>query len=138
VYRLPNGDLHGVAAVIDKDRTSCLLAQCIGADALIMLTDIDGVYIDFKKPTQRKLDTIDVTKFTDTQQKSLLEQLPAGSMRPKMESALLFAKTTLNPNAFSAIGRMEDLNAILDGACHVYETAMTYWPWSSNIYTQRE
>lgn len=133
VAMLPNGHLQGVAAVIDKDRTSALLAgliciyfvlpffllkcafqECVGADALIMLTDIDSVYVDFKKPTQKKLDVVDASTLPSKEEAWILEQLPAGSMRPKFEAALQFARAA-GGAAWSSIGRMEDLPEILDG-----------------------
>ena len=114
VTMMPNGHLEGVAAVIDKDRTSALLAECIGADALIMLTDIDSVYVDFKKPTQKKLGVVDASSLPGKEEAWILDQLPVGSMRPKFEAALQFVRAA-GGSAWSSIGRMEDLPEILDG-----------------------
>ena len=47
VVRRPDGRLEGADAVIDKDRTSALLAGTLGADALVLLTDVEGVFRDF-------------------------------------------------------------------------------------------
>lgn len=57
VVETPNG-LKGVAAVIDKDRSSALLAESIGADMLIILTAVDRVCINFNKPDQKELPTM--------------------------------------------------------------------------------
>ena len=58
-------DKHG----FHRDRTAALLSESLGADALVILTDIDGVYVDFNKPTQRKLDTIDAETISRSEEK---------------------------------------------------------------------
>lgn len=81
------GDLEGRAAVIDKDLASCLLAKNLQADLFIISTGVDKVAVDFKKPTQRFLDTLTVAEA----KKYLAEgQFPAGSMGPKIEAAIDF------------------------------------------------
>lgn len=55
VVRRADGSLVGVQAVIDKDRTAGLLAQEIGADALLLLTDVDAVYFDWGMPSQKAI-----------------------------------------------------------------------------------
>ncbi len=99
------GDLAGVEAVIDKDRAAALLAEQLGADALLMLTDVDAVYEGWGTPGQRPIrhvgpDRIDAAAF------------PAGSMRPKVEAACLFSST---PGRIAGIGRLEDAAALLEG-----------------------
>jgi carbamate kinase len=81
------GDLEGRPAVIDKDLASCLLAKNLQADLFIISTGVDKVAVDFKKPTQRYLDTLTVAEA----KKYLAEgQFPAGSMGPKIEAAIDF------------------------------------------------
>lgn len=109
-----SGLLQGIAAVIDKDRTAALLAESVGADALIMLTDVDCIYKDFGKPTQHKVPLFEAGTRTPQEEKELLDQLPAGSMRPKFEAALQFARKS-GGDGWAAIGRMEDLPLILEG-----------------------
>lgn len=84
-----NGDLHGVEAVIDKDRASALLASQLGMDIFAISTDTDYVYLDYKKPTQRAL-----TEVTAWELEAYLQagQFPPGNMGPKVESALHFLK----------------------------------------------
>ncbi len=81
------GELEGRAAVIDKDLASCLLAKNLKADLFIISTGVDKVAIDFKKPTQRFLDTLTVAEA-----KHYLAdgQFPAGSMGPKISAAIDF------------------------------------------------
>ena len=89
VIRDASGFLVGVEAVIDKDRLSSLLAEQLGADTYVILTGVPKVAIDFGKPTQRWVDRLTAT----AAMKYLAEgQFPAGSMGPKIESALAFLK----------------------------------------------
>jgi carbamate kinase len=82
-----NGDLHGVEAVIDKDRASALLASLLGVDVFAISTDTDYVYLDYKKPTQRPLTRVTAS---DLQQHFIAGHFPPGNMGPKVESALHF------------------------------------------------
>jgi carbamate kinase len=84
-----DGKLHGIEAVIDKDRASALLASELGVDLFVISTDEDFVYLDYKKPTQRPLRTVAV----DELQTHLgAGQFPPGNMGPKVESALRFLR----------------------------------------------
>lgn len=82
-----NGDLHGVEAVIDKDRASALLASQLGVDVFAISSDTDYVYLDYRKPSQRPL--IRVTA-VDLQEHYSAGHFPPGNMGPKIESALQF------------------------------------------------
>lgn len=104
VLRLEDGSLIGVEAVIDKDASSALLAQQLGADALLMLTDVDAVYRNFGRA-----DASPVAALSVAQARAM--QLPAGSMGPKLLAACDFAEH----GAFSGIGRLQDALAILEG-----------------------
>lgn len=79
--------LEGLAAVIDKDYASSLLASGLGVELLVKITEVDYVYIDFGKPTQRPL-----KELSKEEARRLLDagQFPAGSMGPKIEAALSF------------------------------------------------
>jgi carbamate kinase len=87
VIRDSSGFLVGVEAVIDKDRLSALLAAELGADLFIILTGVAKVALDFGKPTQRWVDRLTAT---EARQHLAQGQFPAGSMGPKIESALAF------------------------------------------------
>jgi carbamate kinase len=82
--------LHGVDAVIDKDLASACLAKSIKADVLLILTDIDYAYLDFKKPTQKKLTKIKIGKIKKYMKNG---HFPAGSMGPKIEAAINFLES---------------------------------------------
>jgi carbamate kinase len=85
VVRLPDGQLEGVAAVIDKDLTSALLAARLGAETLLLITGVERVAIDFGTPAQRFVDHLSAAEA-----RALLEagQFPPGSMGPKIQAAL--------------------------------------------------
>ena len=97
--------LTGVEAVIDKDMSAAYLAKQIKADALLILTDADAVYLDWGKPTQHPLRT---TSPDD------LAGIPfdAGSMGPKIEASCEFVRAT---QGRVGIGCLEDGLAILKG-----------------------
>jgi carbamate kinase len=82
-----NGKLKGVDAVIDKDRASALLAQQLGAERLVILTEVPAVYRDFGTPRQEEL-----RELSPADAEALLPELAEGSMRPKVEAALQVAR----------------------------------------------
>jgi carbamate kinase len=84
-----NGRLSGLDAVIDKDRASCLLAVALGAERLVILTDVDAVYRSWGTSAQEELRVLDARSA-----EKLLPDLAPGSMGPKLEAALAFARTT--------------------------------------------
>ncbi len=87
VYYEDDGRLEGMDAVIDKDRASAVLGNEIGAHTLMILTDTDGVYLDFGKKEQRKLSRLS----KEDAERFLQEgQFPKGSMGPKIEAAIQF------------------------------------------------
>ena len=82
--------LKGTSAVIDKDFCSCLMAELVDADLLIILTAVEKCAINFGKPNQEWLDNITVS-----QAKEYCEQghFATGSMLPKVEAAIKFAES---------------------------------------------
>lgn len=106
VVRRADGSLAGVEAVIDKDHASALLATSIKADALLMLTDVDGVQEGFGTPAARRLPRLAAGEARQM-------ALPAGSMGPKVTAGTDFV---VSGGRLAGIGRMEDAAAILNGA----------------------
>ena len=90
-YRKPDGEIRGIEAVIDKDRTSALLACDIGIDIFVILTEADHIYIDYKKPTEKALGLVHLSEL-DSYVKS--GQFPDGSMGPKVGAAMSFVRNT--------------------------------------------
>ena len=97
--------LRGVEAVIDKDMASALLAIEIGADALVIVTDVDAVYADWGTDQQRPIRNATPDELAAT-------EFAAGSMGPKVRAAGWFAEKT---GGFAAIGSIHDTDALLRG-----------------------
>jgi carbamate kinase len=97
--------LTGVEAVIDKDRASALLATDLKADLLVLATDVDGVYLDWGTPQQRRLECV-------TPEELSRHSFPDGSMGPKVDAAARFVRLT---GRRAAIGALDDLAAMIDG-----------------------
>ena len=89
------GHWSGVAAVIDKDLTSALLAAHLHADALIMLTGVERVALDFNRPTQRWLDHMTLA---EARAHAAQGQFPAGSMGPKIDAAISYLQDAPEAN----------------------------------------
>ena len=105
VMRNSKGDMEGVEAVIDKDRTAALLAHELKADALLLLTDVDAVYRNWGKANQ-----MEIGRTTPCALSAL--HLEAGSMGPKVAAASDFVR---NGDGIAGIGRLQDARAILEG-----------------------
>ncbi|KWU32744.1 carbamate kinase [Levilactobacillus brevis] len=102
--------VKGVPAVIDKDRSSALLADSIDADKLIILTAVDYVYVNYNQPNELKLTNLSV----DEAKKYMSEgQFAAGSMLPKIESCLSFVEG--HPERQAIITSLTGLNDSLTG-----------------------
>jgi carbamate kinase len=81
--------LAGVDAVIDKDRASALLGRELGADRLVILTEVPAVYSGFGTDRQEEL-----RELSADEAEALLPELAAGSMRPKLEASVDFVRAT--------------------------------------------
>jgi len=82
-----SGSLHGVEAVIDKDLSAAVLATTLGVDALLLLTDVDGVFMNYGESNQRLLSRMNVEECMRYLRQGVF---PAGSMGPKVEASLRF------------------------------------------------
>ena len=102
VYK-QGGRLEGVEAVIDKDLCSALLAEQLEADLLVIATDVEGVYLDWGTPQQRRINE------AHPDQLELLG-FAAGSMGPKVQAACEFARNT---GKAAVIGSLADIEAIV-------------------------
>jgi carbamate kinase len=106
------GFYKGIEAVIDKDRTSAMLAAALNADVFFILTAVDQVQRDFNTPYAKALD-----KLTSSEAQALLTegQFPPGSMAPKIEAAIDFLNQCPNPKAEVLITSCERSREALDG-----------------------
>ncbi len=87
VYIEKDGTYEGIDAVVDKDRAAAILAKDIGAHELFILTAVDKVSLNYKKPNQIDLDEISLA---EAKEHLAAGQFPPGSMGPKMEAAIHF------------------------------------------------
>ena len=103
VVRTASGQLRGVEAVVDKDLTAALLAQALGADALLLLTDVAAVQDAFGTPQARPIHRASPGELR-------ARPFPAGSMGPKIEAACRFVTAG---GKMAAIGQLADAEAML-------------------------
>lgn len=109
VTRHPGGHIEGHEAVVDKDRTSMLLAVELGADRLVISTGVDCVYRDFLTGHATRLTTMSVTEAIQLEEAG---QFPPGSMGPKVEAAIHYLKRV---DGEVVICSPEQLVAAVDG-----------------------
>jgi len=88
--RAQGNHLAGANAVVDKDFASCKLAQIIGADFLIILTAVEKVAVNYRRENERWLDAMSVR---EAEQYIREGQFAPGSMLPKVEAAVEFARS---------------------------------------------
>jgi carbamate kinase len=99
------GGWRGVEAVIDKDHASALLAEALGADALLLLTDVPAVWSRWPMSAGRP-----IGRTSPRELRSL--RFAAGSMGPKVDAACRFVERT---GRRAAIGALDEAEALLDG-----------------------
>ena len=109
VIETADGNLEGVAAVIDKDFAAQLLAEQVDADVLMILTEVDKVAINFNKPDQK-----DLAHMTIAEAEKYIDEghFAPGSMLPKVKAAIKFAKSKPGRKAiisslYSAVDALE-------------------------------
>ncbi len=102
------GDLRGVEAVIDKDRTAALLAAAVGADVLLVLTGVDRVQVGYGTRSARALETLTVP---EARRLLAAGEFPEGSMGPKVEACV----TVVEAGGRAAIGALLQVADVLAG-----------------------
>ncbi len=107
--RRPDGRLEGVAAVIDKDLASCLLAGNLGASTLMMSTAVEKVALAYGKPEQRDIDRMTVAEARRYMREG---HFAPGSMGPKIEAAIEFLE---RGGARAIVTHPETMEAALRG-----------------------
>lgn len=100
-----DGSIAGIEAVIDKDLASSLLARQLKADMLLMLTDVDAVYVGYGTSDQRALGEVTAAELAG-------HNFASGSMGPKVSAAIEFTEATGKP---AVIGRLEDALDMVEG-----------------------
>ena len=102
VIEKADGQLEGVAAVIDKDFAAELLAEEVDADCLMILTEVEKVAINFNKPDQKNLDKMTLA---EAEQYIKEGQFAPGSMLPKVQAAMKFVQK--NPSKKAIITSLD-------------------------------
>jgi carbamate kinase len=108
------GVLHGVEAVVDKDRTAASIAIDLAADRLLVLTDVDGVMADYGTMRQRVIEHLSLAEIEHM-------TFPPGSMGPKIDGCRHFAVATCHPALIGALTNAADVLAGRSGT--------TIGPW---------
>ena len=109
VVRDPDGTLHGVEAVIDKDLAAALLAPQVGADVLVIATDVDHVVLGYGTDAARPLERATAAEMRAIARK---EAFASGSMGPKVEAAVRFVE---NGGARAVITSLEQIEEAVHG-----------------------
>ncbi len=107
------GMLHGAEAVVDKDLTAALLASAVGADVLMLLTDVDAVQDGYGTPGAHPIRHA-------TPRELRARDFPDGSMGPKIEAVCRFVEAT---GRMAVIGRLDDAEAMATGKAGTVVTA---------------
>eukprot|EP00984_Skeletonema_dohrnii_P002747 scaffold949_cov160-Skeletonema_dohrnii-CCMP3373.AAC.13 len=100
--------LTGIEAVIDKDRAACMLGKTLGADGLMILTDVEGVAVNKDKPDEKWIKSTSPAAILE-----LADNFPSGSMGPKVSSAIDFVQT--QRDRWCRIGSLKDATSMLEG-----------------------
>lgn len=118
-YYDEEGRLRGAEAVIDKDLASSVLAADLDADLFIIATDVDGAYLDWGKPEQRRIALADP--------KSLREYgFAKGSMGPKVEAACRFVEKSGKTAVIGALDKIDEILAGRSGTRVVAEEGVVF------------
>lgn len=112
IMRTRSGEYTGVDCVVDKDRTTALMASELGVSTLIIATGVDRVMINFKKPNAIALDRLTVS---EAKRHMADGQFPPGTLGPKIEAALDFLSRAKDPGARVIITDLEHMTDALAG-----------------------
>jgi carbamate kinase len=107
VVRRADGSLHGIEAVIDKDLTAALLARELGAEVLLIATDVPNAVVGYGTPRARPIGAISAAEL-----RRMMPEFSAGSMGPKVDAACRFAEA----GGRAIICSLSEISAALTGA----------------------
>ncbi len=107
VYLDENNDIRPLEAVIDKDLASAMVGRKVGADEFYILTDVPFVYVNYKKPDEKKLEFLN---HADTMKYVKEGQFAEGSMAPKIMAALYFIEGGGKMSVITEATKLEDVS----------------------------
>jgi carbamate kinase len=105
VVRDPDGTLRGVEAVIDKDLAAALLARAVGADVLVIATDVDNAVLSYGKPDEKPLERVTPAQMREY---ASAGHFASGSMGPKVEAALRFVEGGGTRSVITSLQRIRE------------------------------
>ena len=105
IYNHPALGWEGVDAVVDKDLAAAVLARDLGAQLLLILTDVDRVYLDWGKPTQKPIESISIDEAEALDAK---KQFGEGSMAPKIRASIDFVRRTRGRAVITSLAKGRD------------------------------
>jgi carbamate kinase len=120
VVRDPDGAVHGVEAVIDKDLTAALLARSVEADVLVIATDVDNAIIGYGTPSAEAVHTVTLEKMREI---AAAGHFASGSMGPKVAAAMQFVEKGGQRSVITSLEHIED--AVTGGFGTVIEAGST-------------
>jgi len=132
VVRAPDGTVHGVEAVIDKDLTAAVLARALGADILVTATDVEHAEVGFGTPHARPLGRVSLEEMEGYAADG---QFASGSMGPKVEAALRFVRGGGHRSVITALDRIAD--AVAGEVGTIIESPASATPSAPNAPTDR-
>ena len=118
VVRHEDGTLHGVEAVLDKDLTAALLARTVGADVLVIATDVDAAVLDFGTPQERPIGRVTPAEL---RRHAADGHFAGGSMGPKVEAVVRFVEAGGRRAVITSLAGIADAVQGVEGAGTVVE-----------------
>jgi len=106
------GEIDGYDAVVDKDLLTQVVGHVLDANHLVILTDEDGVYLDYGTPDERLLDRVKSDKLREYQDAG---EFPEGSMGPKVEAAIRFVDGESRRERTAIVAALDDALDALEG-----------------------
>ena len=106
------GEIDGYDAVVDKDLLTQVVGHRLDANTLVILTDEDGVYVDYGTPEQRRLDEITSGELREYHEAG---EFPEGSMGPKVEAAIRFVEGESRRERTALVAALDDALDALEG-----------------------
>lgn len=113
VIRTPDGKVHGIEAVIDKDLTAAVLARAIRADVLVIATDVENAIVGYGTPQAQPVGRVTLTQM---QAYAAQGHFASGSMGPKVDAAMRFVRSGGRRSIITALDRIREAVDSADGS----------------------